>query len=184
MTQKKKIEKALEEYVEDFMKEILAKYAGKYDRRTFRFDKLLGQLYGLQNNLKNEVVNQDEWRKGDHDYNVHSFMYFYKKLGKVDHPEFDSLVTKLENAYNAFDQNTDKKIEAKLKENPELGGWGGLSTSLILGVKVKKMMEAGIWDDKNQKEFEAIQKVGDRLYDILGDVIEATNKAKAAIGEK
>lgn len=179
---KEDIEKGLEEYIEDFMKSILAKYAGKYDRRDFHFDKLLGQLYQLQRSLVNDDVNQDEWRKGDHDNDINSFMYFYKKLGKVDHPEFDKLVNDLEKAYNKFTTTADKQIEAKLKENPDLGGWGGLSTNKIVGVKKKDMQKAEIWTDANQKYFDTMDKITKRLYIILGDVIEATNKAKATIG--
>lgn len=177
-----KIEKGLEEYVEDFMKSILAKYAGKYDRRDFHFDKLLAGLYQLQSQLVNDTVNQDEWRKGDHDNDISSFLYFYKRTGKVDHPEFDKLVADLEKAWKKWEAGANKGIEDYRKANPDIPSYEGPSTNKIVGVKVKDMKNAEIWTDANQKDYDAMDKIAKRLHEILGDVIEATNKAKIAIG--
>ncbi len=180
-----KIEDALERTLDDFMKEILANYAGKYDRRKFRFDQLLSELYSLQRNIKFVAPEgQDDMGRGEKfSYDVHSFLYFYKKLGKVN-PEFDKLVANLEKLFKKFSDTANKQIEAKLKENPDLGGWGGLSTSKIFGVKKQDMEKADIWTAANQKDYDAIVSNMNKLYDILGNVIEATNKAKAALGEK
>jgi len=182
---KEKIEKALEEYVEDFMKMILAKYAGKYDRRTFRFDSLLSNLYSLQQNIKFEIPEGgvDDGRVENFSYDVNAFLYFYKKIGSVTE-EFDKLVVDLEKLFKKFSATADKQIEAKLKENPDLGGWGGLSTNKIFGVKKKDMEKAEIWTATNQKDYDAIVSNMNRLHEIISDVIEATNKAKAALGEK
>jgi len=179
-----KIGKALEEYIEDFMKEILGKYAGKYDRRKFHFDQLLSQLYTLQRNIKFKVPEgqDDNGRTESFSYDVHSFLYFYKKLGKVD-PEFDKLVIDLERAFKSFSDTANKQIEAKLKKDPDLGGWGGLSTNKIFAVKKLDMEKAGIWTAKNQKDYDVIVSNMNRLHEIISDVIEATNKAKIALNE-
>ena len=178
-------EDALERTLDDFMKEILANYAGKYDRRKFRFDQLLGELYGLQSNIKFKVPEgqDDMGREENFSYDVHAFLYFYKKLGKVN-PEFDKLVVGLEKSFKKFSDTANKQIEAKLKKDSDLGGWGGLSTNKIFGVKKKDMEKADIWTPKNQKEYDTIVTTMDKLYVILTNVIEATNKAKATLGEK
>jgi hypothetical protein len=178
-------EDALERTLDDFMKEILANYAGKYDRRKFRFDQLLSELYSLQRNIKFEVPEgqDDMGRVENFSYDVNAFLYFYKKLGKVN-PEFDKLVVGLEKSFKKFSDTANKQIEAKLKENPDLGGWGGLSTNKIFGVKKKDMEKAEIWTSQNQKDYDNIVTTMNKLYDILGNVIEATNKAKAALEEK
>jgi hypothetical protein len=178
-------EDALERTLDDFMKEILANYAGKYDRRKFRFDQLLGELYGLQSNIKFKVPEgqDDMGREENFSYDVNAFLYFYKKLGKVN-PEFDKLVVGLEKSFKKFSDTANKQIEAKLKENPELDTWGGLSTNKIFAVKKQKMEEAGIFTPQNQKDYDTIVTTMDKLYVILTNVIEATNKAKATLGEK
>ena len=178
-------EDALERTLDDFMKEILANYAGKYDRRKFRFDQLLGELYSLQRNIKFEVPEgqDDMGRTENFSYDVNAFLYFYKKLGKVN-PDFDKLVIGLEKAFKKFSDTANKQIKAKLKENPELDTWGGLSTNKIFAVKKQDMEKADIWTSANQKDYDTIVTTMNKLYDILSNVIEATNKAKATLGEK
>ena len=91
----------------------------------------------------------------------------------------------LEKLFKKFSATADKQIEAKLKTNPELGDWNGyLSTNKIFGVKKQDMEKAEIWTAANQKDYDAIVSNMNRLHEIISDVIEATNKAKAALGEK
>jgi hypothetical protein len=173
------VESYLERSVEDFIKSMLSKYAGKYDRKTFQFDKLLGQYYGLQNNIKFDPAphrSRDEYDEV-FDYNINSFLYFYEKLGKVD-PVFDKLVGELKKQFNDFSKVADKVITDYRKANPDIPSYDGPSTGKIFNAKIKDITAAGIMTPELERKIEDVQETCDKLYVILGNVIEATIKAK------
>jgi len=178
-----KIEEYLERSVEDFIKTVLSKYAGKYDRRSFQFDKLLSEYYTLQNNIKFDPSASRPREKSDDvfDYNISSFLYFYEKLGKVD-PEFDKLVADLKKQYEDFTKTADKAITDYRKEHPEIKSYEGPDTNRIFGAKIKALNDAGIMTPEIEKKVEAVCATCDKLYVILGNVIEATTKAKTELG--
>lgn len=165
-------EEALETALDDFIKEILAKYAGKYDRNTFRYDTLLSQLNTLKSNLHD--TGTPEWSQ----YDVHSFLYFYNKNPKTGNAKFDKSVVQLEKLFKKFEKTADAQIEKYLKDSKKKEEFGGISTNLILGAKVAKMQEAEIWNDKNRKEYKDIVEVGDRLYQMIEEIIEGIKMAQ------
>jgi hypothetical protein len=173
-----KIEEYLERSIEDFIKTVLSKYAGKYDRRSFQFDKLLSEYYTIQGNLKgSESMGRDKV----FDYDINSFIYFYDKLGKVE-PEFDKLVVDLKKQFEDFSKDADKAIEDYRKANPDIKSYEGPSTNKIFNAKIEDMKNADILTPAIEKKAEAIRKTCDTLYVILGNVIEATTKAKTELG--
>jgi hypothetical protein len=173
-----KVEDYLEKSIEDFIKSVLSKYAGKYDRQSFHFDKLLSQYYTIQGNLK---ASPSAGGNKVFDYNISSFIYFYDKLGKVE-PEFDKLVVDLKKQYEDFSKDADKAIEDYRKANPDIKSYEGPSTNKIFNAKIEDMKTAGILTPAIEKKAEVIRTTCDKLYDILGNVIEAANKAKTQLG--
>ena len=165
-------EEALETALDNFIKEILAKYAGKYDRKTFRYDTLLSQLNTLKSNLKSTSV------PDRHQYDVHSFLYFYNKNPKTGNAKFDKSVVQLEKLFKKFTKTADAQIEKHLKDNNKKSEFGGISTNLILGAKVERMQEVEIWNDKNIEQYKDIVEVGDRLYQMIEEIIEGIKMAQ------
>jgi hypothetical protein len=165
-------EEALEDALDNFIKEILAKYAGKYDRKTFRYDTLLSQLNTLKSNLRDTATPHFS------QYDVHSFLYFYNKNPKTGNAKFDKSVAQLEKLFKKFEKTADAQIEKYLKDSKKKEEFGGISTNLILGAKVEKMLDAGIWNDKNKKEYKDIVEVGDRLYQMIEEIIEGIKMAQ------
>lgn len=165
-------EEALENALDDFIKEILAKYTGKYYRNTFRYDTLLSELNTLQTYIK------DTARPTVFSYDVHSFLYFYNKTPKTGNAKFDKSVVKLEQLFKKFEKTADAQIEKYLKDSKKKEEFGGISTNIILGVKVEKMQEVEIWNDKNRKEYKDIVEVGDRIYQMIEEIIEGIKMAQ------
>jgi hypothetical protein len=167
-----KIEQALESLIEEFMKKILNKYTGKYDRREFHIDTLLGDLNTLENIVAGYENRDGSAGRGEPDpYGL--LNYWGKKINTGD-SEFEKLLGELGPLYKDVDESTNKAFAAAGEYN---------SGNTTIAWRRQHAKDKGFWTGDLEKKYQKMKDHMLRMHEILKNVVEATQRAKAALNK-
>jgi hypothetical protein len=171
----KQVETALEELLEEFIKKILSKYMGKINRKEFYLDEFLQQMETLKG-----VVGR---------YDAYSLLDYWGKKIDVKNSDFEKLLKRLKGEYKTANDAVNKAVDT-LEADPVFDWHDTVDrfryTTSIKTYNVTYKKEAlesiAAWDKTLSAPYDKMAGTMDEMAAIIDNIIEATNKAKTALG--